>query len=150
MELANTLRNWQPGLKTSRNLFANVLLEAGSEAYLAQNYQDFLASYDLISLMAMPKFENITNESQFYEDLVAKVRAEPTGLKKTIFQLQAVDWRIPQPIPATELRQTMVMLKTKGVDNLAYYPDDFIQGIPELEQIIHGMSLAETPWGPSR
>jgi hypothetical protein len=44
----------------------------------------------------------------------------------------------------------MVMLKTKGVDNLAYYPDDFIQGIPDLEQIIHGMSLAETPWGPSR
>lgn len=42
----------------------------------------------------------------------------------------------------------MRFLQSQGIRNLAYYPDDFIQGKPELEILKQGISLAEFPWRP--
>ena len=108
-----------------------------------QSYRPFLAAYDYVALMAMPYLEGSHNPDRFYRELIAAARRQPNGLAKTIFELQTVDWRDDGhvPIPASELRETMRFLQSQGVANLAYYPDDFIGGRPELDELRRGISL---------
>ena len=95
--------------------------------------------------MAMPYFENAPDDQEFYERLLEVVRDNPLGTRKTIFELQTIDWRTNSPIPAEELRDTMRWLQARGIRHLAYYPDDFIVGHPELRPLRQGMSLAQYP-----
>ncbi len=48
-----------PQVKTARNIFALPLLEPESEAWFAQNLDDFLAAYDWTVPMAMPLMESV-------------------------------------------------------------------------------------------
>lgn len=143
--LQSTVVSWQPGAMSARNIFATSLLEDDSETWLAQDYELFLNSYDHVALMAMPYFENAPNVEKFYAGLLAAVHAQPLGRKKTIFQLQTVDWRTNTPLSTQELRQTMRWLQASGIRHLAYYPDDFILGHPQLRPLRQGMSLAQYP-----
>lgn len=43
--------------------------------------------------MAMPYMEQVDNADQFYKDMVDRVKQYPNGIKKTVFELQATDWR---------------------------------------------------------
>jgi len=144
-ELAGVVRHHQPNLKTARNLFATALLDPRGELYLAQNFGDYLTAYDHTALMAMPRFEGVEDHEAFYSALVAAVAREPTGFERTLFELQTIDWRSGEPIPALELRDTMRWLQSQGVKHLGYYPDDFILGHPELDTLRQGISLAEYP-----
>jgi biofilm PGA synthesis lipoprotein PgaB len=144
-ELTEVVSSWRPGIRTARNLFATSLLIEDSENWLAQDFELFLQSYDHIALMAMPYFENAAEVDQFYERLLGEVSANPLGLQKTIFELQTIDWRTNSVVPATELRDTMRWLQARGIRHLAYYPDDFIMGHPELRPLRQGMSLAQYP-----
>ncbi len=144
-ELAATVRAHHPGIKTARNLFASALLDAPSERYLAQDFDRFVANYDYVALMAMPYLEGASDRDNFYAALVEAVRARPSGLASTIFELQTVDWRSQQRLPATELRQTMRWLQSQGVRHLGYYPDDFITDQPDFDLLRQGISLADHP-----
>jgi len=144
-ELAAVVRQHQPDLKTVRNIFATALLDPRGEIYLAQNFGDYLRTYDHTALMAMPHFEGAEDAQAFYAALVAAVAREPRGFERTLFELQTVDWRSGESIPATELRDTMRWLQSRGVRHLGYYPDDFILGLPELDTLRQGISLAEYP-----
>jgi biofilm PGA synthesis lipoprotein PgaB len=142
-ELADRTADWHPELKTSRNLFATSLLLDGSETFLAQSFPQFLANYDYVTLMAMPRFEGYRNEKKFYRNLIDAVAAEPEGLANTTFQLQAMDWDRQRWLSGRSLQRTMKYLKSRGVVNLAYYPDDFIQGKPSLKHLRQGLSVRE-------
>lgn len=144
-ELAAVARRHRPDLRTARNLFATALLDPRAEHYLAQNFGDYLGAYDHTALMAMPRFEEAEDHEAFYSALVAAVAREPRGFERTLFELQTVDWRSGEPIPALELRDTMRWLQSRGVRHLGYYPDDFILGDPELDTLRQGISLAEYP-----
>jgi biofilm PGA synthesis lipoprotein PgaB len=148
LELSETLtervRRYQPDLKTARNLFASALLDEGSDTYLAQDFDQFLETYDHVALMAMPGLEAAEDERHFYEALVAAVRDRVTGFERTIFELQTVDWRQSDPIDSQRLRQTMRWLQSLGVRHLGYYPDDFIGGHPSLDDLRRGISLANS------
>ncbi len=143
--LSAIVSRWRPGALSARNIFATNLLYEDSEVWLAQDYELFLESYDHVALMAMPHFENAADTELFYDSLLTAVTEQPHGLRKTIFELQTVDWRTSSNIPATELRDTMRWLQSRGVRHLAYYPDDFILGHPELRPLREGMSLAQYP-----
>ena len=117
-----------------------------SEVWLAQNYADFLENYDYVALMAMPHLENAPEPDQFFEGLIAGVARQPGGTEATIFQLQTVDWRNGTKLPAKQLAQRMRSLQARGIRHLAYYPDDFIVGHPELETLRQGISLAMYPY----
>lgn len=144
-KLVDTVDRWRPGVRSARNLFATSLLFEDSEVWLAQNYQQFLETYDYVALMAMPYFENAPDDQQFYESLLETVHANPLGKSKTIFELQTIDWRTNTPISGEQLRDTMRWLQARGIRHLAYYPDDFITGHPELRSLRQGMSLAQFP-----
>ncbi len=143
--LMETVREHQPAAESVRNIFSSSLLHEDAELWLAQDYQVFLETYDHVALMAMPYFENAPDAEQYYERLVRAMHSQPLGAARTIFELQTVDWRNSTFIPATELRQTMRWLQSRGVRHLAYYPDDFITGHPQLRPLREGMSLAQYP-----
>ncbi|NUO88323.1 MAG: poly-beta-1,6-N-acetyl-D-glucosamine N-deacetylase PgaB, partial [Cupriavidus sp.] len=48
-----------PAIKTARNIFALPVLQPQSEAWFAQNLDDFLAAYDWTAPMAMPYMEQV-------------------------------------------------------------------------------------------
>ena len=128
-----------PQIKTARNMFVLPILEPESEAWFAQNFDDFLATYDWTVPMAMPLMESVpANESDAWlTRLVNVVAARPGALDKTIFELQARDWeQKPQrAVSDKQLVQWMRVLQLNGVKNYGYYPDDFINNQPDISRI---------------
>lgn len=148
LELADVVRQWRPGIRTSRNLFANALLDPEGGLYLAQDFEAFLQDYDYVSVMAMPQLENAADPDRFMSALIDAVIARPEATPRTVFELQTVDWRSREPIATENLRDTMRYLQSRGIRNLAYYPEDFVRGHPDIETLKEGISLAEFPWRP--
>ncbi|HCM9498051.1 TPA: poly-beta-1,6-N-acetyl-D-glucosamine N-deacetylase PgaB [Enterobacter asburiae] len=128
-----------PQIKTARNMFALPILQPESEAWFAQNLDDFLAEYDWTVPMAMPLMESVpADESDVWlTRLVKAVAARPGALDKTIFELQARDWdQKPQRAVAdSQLAQWMRVLQLNGVKNYGYYPDDFLNNQPDISRI---------------
>ncbi len=141
-ELLARVRHYHPETKSARNIFASALLDDTGPDYLAQDFDSFLETYDFVVLMAMPSMEGAQDDRRFFEVLADEVRRRDEGLERTIFELQTVDWSHSTPIPDDELRLTMRWLQSLGVRNLGYYPDDFIDGRPEIHELRLGMSLA--------
>jgi len=146
-ELTAAVKRFRPEIKTARNVFATALLEPDPELRLAQNYQAFLDAYDYVAIMAMPRFEGYQNHRTFYNRLASLSGVNAGAREKVIFELQTVDWRTATPIDSIEIRDTLRRLQSLGVRNLAYYPDDFVQGHPDLEALRQGMSIAIYPRG---
>ena len=57
MELAKVVRDEQPGLKTARNLYAQVALNPRSEVWYSQALENSINNYDYTAIMAMPYME---------------------------------------------------------------------------------------------
>ena len=128
-----------PQIKTARNMFALPILQPESEAWFAQNLDDFLAEYDWTVPMAMPLMESVpADESDAWlARLVKAVATRPGALDKTIFELQARDWdqQPPRAVSDSQLAQWMRVLQLNGVKNYGYYPDDFINNQPDISRI---------------
>ncbi|MBT8078082.1 MAG: poly-beta-1,6-N-acetyl-D-glucosamine N-deacetylase PgaB [Gammaproteobacteria bacterium] len=150
LDLVEVVKTYHPELKSVRNIFASALLDEWGTSFLAQDYDEYLESYDFVALMAMPSLEGADNEKRFYVDLVDQVSRREHGLDRTVFELQSYDWRKSRPIPGDELRETMRWLQSLGVRNLGYYPDDFITGKPDFDQLRRGISLATDLVGENR
>jgi len=140
-----------PQIKTARNIYALPILEPKSEAWFAQNLDDFLLAYDWVAPMAMPRMENIhrKEENAWLDRLVDSVAKRPGALNKTVFELQARDWRNKHPsggpIDSKVLAGWMHRLQLRGARNFGYYPDDFSSNHPELKVI---RSVISSAWYP--
>lgn len=155
-ELTGKVRSIRgPFVKTARNIFAAPILNPQAEEWFAQNPDDFLAAYDWTAPMAMPYMEGIPakDAQRWLNQLVDSMAKRPGALEKTVFELQARDWRkegnvasatdgrIDTQIIADWMRQ----LQIRGVKSYGYYPDDFNQDHPKLQKILPQMS---TNWYP--
>ena len=144
-----------PQIKTARNIFAMPILDPQSEAWFAQNLDDFLGAYDWTAPMAMPLMENVPKgqENAWLDQLVDQVAKRPGGLDRTVFELQARDWRTgpgrPEvtPVDTAVLAGWMQRLQLRGARSFGYYPDDFSQDQPRLQGIRPAISEA---WYPIR
>lgn len=130
--LTNKVRYFRPDVKTARNLYANVVLTPESSEWFAQSLPDFLVNYDYTALMAMPFMEEAEEPMIWLETLIDKVSEHSLGLKKTVFELQSVDWRTQQKIPASVLADQMRLLQRMNALNYGYYPDDFHKNHPPM------------------
>lgn len=148
MELAKVVKQYQPGLKTARNLYANAMLNPQSEAWLAQNYADFLSHYDYTVVMAMPRMEKVINANTWLVSLVQLAKRTPKGLSNTIFELQSFDWATKQPIRDVVLTEQFALLLRNDAQHIGYYTDDFIHNQPNLENIRPYMSARDFPYLP--
>ncbi|SJM91393.1 poly-beta-1,6-N-acetyl-D-glucosamine N-deacetylase PgaB [Crenothrix polyspora] len=147
LHLAEKVRHYRPEIKTARNLYANVALNPASSAWLSQSLPNFLQSYDYVAVMAMPQMENAEKPSEWLTELINKIALHPQGLKKTVFELQAVDWKTRQPIPDEEVASQMELLQRHNALNFGYYPDNFLLNQPSLTMLKTMMSLETHPYG---
>ncbi|MFC4296538.1 poly-beta-1,6-N-acetyl-D-glucosamine N-deacetylase PgaB [Castellaniella hirudinis] len=140
-----------PQVQTARNLYAEPILNPASEAWYAQNLDDFLQAYDWTVPMAMPLMEGVpmAQANAWLDRLVAAVQRRPGALDHTLFELQARDWSRPgqPPVDSRILAGWMQRLQRDGVRHFGYYPDDFVQNRPALQAIRPAIS---TDWYPHR
>jgi len=147
LELVRLVRADHDDLATARNLFAGVVMDPAAEAWMGQSLDDALQAYDYVALMAMPYLEaQRSHPTAWLERLVAKVRAHPDGLAKTVFELQGVDWaRNNRPLSDATLVEQIQTLRRAGVQSFGYYPDDFLKGRPSAEALRPALSLKSFP-----
>lgn len=144
-KLTAHVQPWSPQVATARNLFAEPVLNPKSEKWFAQSLPAFAASYDEVALMAMPYLENARSPKPWLRNLERKVSAVPGGLQKTVFELQAEDWRTKKPVPTHTLAGQMRLLQKNGALHLAYYPDDYVKDNPQLKLLIPAFSASAYP-----
>jgi biofilm PGA synthesis lipoprotein PgaB len=141
---------WRAPLQTARNMYARPVLEPQSEAWFAQSLPAFVAAYDRVAIMAMPYMENAPDAGAFLRALYAAVAMLPGAISKTVFELQAVDWRQrpAQPVPSARLRAQLRLLQQLGAHHIGWYPDDFLHGHPDAVIIGDAISARGFPWRP--
>ncbi|EFN7286780.1 poly-beta-1,6-N-acetyl-D-glucosamine N-deacetylase PgaB [Escherichia coli] len=139
-----------PHVKTARNIFALPVIQPESEAWFAQNYVDFLKSYDWTAIMAMPYMEGVTEKlaDQWLIQLTNQMKSIPQAKDKSILELQAQNWQKNgqhQAISSQQLAHWMSLLQLNGVKNYGYYPDNFLHNQPEIDVIRPEFSTAWYP-----
>ncbi len=135
-ELAQVVRDEEPGMKTARNLYASVVLNPRAEVWYSQSLDNSLANYDYTAIMAMPYMEQAADPAAFYKDIVDKVNQHPGAMSRVVMELQSVNWRKDDaPLPGTEMADTIRTLYGLGVQNVGYYPDDVFHDSPDTEQL---------------
>ena len=139
-ELADRVRIYRPGIKTARNIYALPLLKPYSEEWYAQSFESFLAHYDYVAIEAMPFMEEAKNPMQWLTQLVKTAAKQPDGLKKTVFELQAVNWKTHENIPMPVFNEQLALLKKLGVRHIGYYPDNVFTDQPRLKDLQHNFS----------
>ena len=136
MELAQIVRNEQPGLKTARNLYAQVALNPDAQEWYAQSLSDSIKKYDYTAIMAMPYMEQADDHKAFYTQIMNNVKKEHCGVERVVMELQTVNWRKEsEPLPKTEISQTISDLQDMGINHLAYYPDNVFKNVPDADAI---------------
>ncbi|WP_168015070.1 poly-beta-1,6-N-acetyl-D-glucosamine N-deacetylase PgaB [Halomonas salinarum] len=127
--------------RTSRNIYAPVVLNPESEAWFAQDLEAIAAAYDFTAVMAMPYMEQAKDAEAWLEELahtaLARVPAE-----RLVFELQARDWRYQTPIAGSTLARWMQILRQAGIKHYGYYPDDFLNDHPPESTLRREFSLA--------
>ena len=121
------------------------MLNPKSEQWFSQSQISTLQHYDYNAIMAMPYMEESRNHRQFYLDLIAQVKKYDPSLDRTIFELQAVNWKNNRKISSQELTQTMQLLKQHGVKHIGYYPDDFVAQHPQVKPMQLSFQLDSEP-----
>ncbi len=147
-ELRAAFRTWSPVIKTARNIYAQAVLNPDSEEWLAQSLDDFLNAYDYTVIMAMPFMEGAKDPTAWLEKMADTVKSHPLGVEKTVFELQAVDWRYGRsgPVSSGALASQMNLLEQNGIGNIGYYPEDPIAGHPDVSVIRRFFSTQDNPF----
>ena len=144
-ELASRVRIYRPDIKTARNFYTLPLLKPYSEEWYAQSFTSFLAHYDYVAIEAMPFMEEVKNPKQWLTELVKTAAKQSEGLKKTVFELQAVDWKTQEKIAMPVFIEQLELLKKLGVNHIGYYPDNVFQDQPRLTDLQQHFSLPIQP-----
>jgi biofilm PGA synthesis lipoprotein PgaB len=76
---------------------------------------------------------------------VRKIAAYPNGLKKTVFELQAVDWNTQQPVPMPVFIGQLHRIQKLGAVHVGYYPDNYIEDQPRQADMEREFSLPYYP-----
>jgi biofilm PGA synthesis lipoprotein PgaB len=136
MQLAQIVRDEQPGLKTARNLYAQVALNNDSQEWYAQSLAQSIEKYDYTAIMAMPYMEEAGDPQHFLGEIVKHVKQNQCGLERTVIELQTVNWRVNnEPLPSQELDGTISYLYGLGVQHIAYYPDSVFTNNPDADMM---------------
>ena len=145
--LKKAVRYYRPEALFCRNLYPPVLLDPKSEEWFAQNYQKTLDSYDYAVVMVYPYLEGIHgNFKVWFKQLVDVAKAHPGGIEKTVFKIQAFDWRRKVWIKTEMLNDWLRTLVADGAYHVGYYPDDFVQDHPRASVIRKMMSTEDYPF----
>lgn len=129
--ITKIIKQQQPNILTARNMYAPVVLNPISENWFSQSMPSTYQHYDYNAIMAMPYMEEANDHQQFYLDLIQQSKKYDPELDRTIFELQAVNWKNNQKLSTQEIIETMQFLEKHGVKHIGYYPDDFVTEHPQ-------------------
>lgn len=155
LELAETVRQYQPTILTARNMYARPVIAPESELWFAHNLEKFIAAYDTTAIMAMPYMEKAEDPALWLAQLLELVVEREanliktkgtTGLGKVLFELQALNWENGEYINVDILHSQISFLLENGVNNIGYYPDDFLQNQPDITEMKTIFSLQTFPY----
>lgn len=146
-KITDRVRIYRPKAHFVRTLFAVTITDPqeGRQS-LSQDYAQSLLLYDCVNIMAYPLMENVARPASWLKHLVKKVKAYPDGIKKTVFKLQAYDWKRKRWINTRELKKWMRILVSEGAYHIGYYPDGCIENMPKQEMIGTMMSVEDFPF----
>lgn len=142
-QLKKAVLYYRPHASFGRTLYAGILTEPESEEWLAQNYSDSLKSYDYAVIMAYPKMEKKRNPTKWFGQLIQEANKYPEGIRKTVFKVQAYDWKEEEWIDTKTVNSWLKKLVALGAWNIGYYPDDYIQNEPDEDVIREIMSTED-------
>ncbi len=145
-EIIEGVKKYRPEAKFARNLYAPVLTNPESEIWFAQNYELFLQEYDQVVIMAYPQMEEIKRPLVWLRELVNKAKKYPEWSKKTVFKVQAYNWRRNNWIEDSVLLKEIRDILATGGRHIAYYPDNFLLDKPMAKKIRREMSTRIYPF----
>ncbi len=155
-ELSDTVRIYEPNLRTARNMYALPVLQPESEQWFAQNLEKFVANYDTTAIMAMPYMEKASDPKKWFTQLLAAVKKRippfdhknprQPNFSKVLFELQSKNWHTDTHINDAILVEQIRYLLENGVNNIGYYPDNFHDNQPNMEKIRSVFSLQTFPY----
>lgn len=135
LELAAVVRADQPQLRTARNLYAQVVLNPHAEAWYAQSLDEALRDYDFTAVMAMPYMEKADDPDHFLTQIVERVREQPHGLERVLFEIQSTDWNSHRDLDGIHMAAQLRQLYRLGARHTGYYPDNLHRGTPDPDAL---------------
>ncbi|MBN1870745.1 MAG: poly-beta-1,6-N-acetyl-D-glucosamine N-deacetylase PgaB [Candidatus Omnitrophica bacterium] len=143
--LLKAVARYRPEIKSARTLYAPVVLDDSTMERFSQSYEESLALYDYVVIMAYPYLEEVKAPKKWLAKLVAVAKTQPEGIEKTVFKIQTFDWKKKGWIDSKILDQWLRTLVSAGARHLAYYPDDYVLDYPEKGIIRAMMSVEDFP-----
>ena len=143
--LAERVRYYRPDIKTARNFYALPLLKPYAEEWYAQSFPDFLKHYDYVAIEAMPFMEKADDPDVWLTELVKRAALHPDGLRKTVFELQSVDWNTQSDIPMETFMKQVRLVQSAGALHIGYYPDNVFHDQPKAADLRDAFALPKLP-----
>ncbi|MGI9211797.1 MAG: poly-beta-1,6-N-acetyl-D-glucosamine N-deacetylase PgaB [Methylococcaceae bacterium] len=143
--LTAKVKYYRPGIKTARNFYAEPLIRPHAEEWYAQSFPALLNAYDYVAIEAMPFMEKAADPDRWLKDLVGLVAAHPAGLKKTVFELQTVDWNTQTDIPMNILMEQVRIIRRAGAEHIGYYPDNMVRNHPYTRDLASVLDPRRVP-----
>lgn len=143
--LMEKTRFHRPELYFARNIYANVLINPESETWFAQNYPDYLNSYDFTVIMAYPQMEKADNPAKWLKNIVNIALTPPESIDKVVFKLQTYDWANKKWVDDDLFLKEIRTVLSSGGRHIAYYPDNIFENKPDLNKTLLEMSTRTLP-----
>jgi len=135
LELSKAVLQFRPYAKFARTIYPEALTDKNARKNYAQDYQQFLASYDFTVIPATHfTVKGAPPTAQWASETAAAALREPAGKEKLIFLLQTFDWEKKRWVSDKELKETTKVLLDRGIKYFAFYPDTMFNektGLPE-------------------
>ncbi|MEW6602107.1 MAG: poly-beta-1,6-N-acetyl-D-glucosamine N-deacetylase PgaB [Nitrospirota bacterium] len=146
--LRQRVKKYRPVARFARNLYGAVMENPEAEKWFSQEYELFLKNYDQVVVMAYPGMEEVEKPSVWLKNLARRARSVPQGIEKTVFKIQAYDWRKEEWIDNGVLLEQLRDVLSAGGRHLAYYPDSYREDRPARDRIKLELSTKIYPFIP--
>ena len=124
-DLIGSIRKFRPQALTARNIYAEAVLNPQAVEWFAQDYQDYLTTYDYTVIMAYPYMENQGGRAaEWLGELASAALKDKTNASKVVFKLQNYDWKGNRWVPRTELSRQIRALQAGGAMHIGFYPEN--------------------------
>lgn len=132
-------------LQTARNVYAGVLTDAEAEKWFAQSLPKFtrrrLHRHHGHALYGARGADFPRRSQTLAQSIGRHGETKRRAAGKTLFELQASNWRTQKPIPDAELAGLSQLLKQEAAAGFGYYPDDFLNDRPSMQALRPYFSL---------
>jgi len=137
---------YRPETVFARTIYAPVLTNPECEEWFCQNYEECLQIYNYTVIMAYPFIEEKFWERAWLRELVRKASLYSEGLNKSVFKVQAYDWKDNEWISDSTIRKWVRTLEAAGAHHVSYYPDGFFENRPGLKTARDIISSRDFPY----